>query len=73
MNLKETYDHIKKNVSELGTSTPTSAKFLSGTGVWTSPADFSGLKSGTTQAGAGAAAGELWVDTDDDNTVKRGV
>ena len=31
-----------------------------------------GLKSGTTQGGAGAAANELWVDTDDDNTVKRG-
>ena len=32
----------------------------------------SGLKSGTTQAGAGAAANELWVDTDDDNTLKVG-
>lgn len=31
------------------------------------------LKSGVNQAGAGAAAGELYVDTDDDNTVKRGV
>jgi len=31
------------------------------------------LKSGTTQGGAGAAAGELWVDTDDGNTVKMGV
>jgi hypothetical protein len=31
------------------------------------------LKSGTTQIGAGAAVGELWVDTDDDNTVKLGV
>ncbi|MHA2065281.1 MAG: hypothetical protein ACXABY_12970 [Candidatus Thorarchaeota archaeon] len=31
-----------------------------------------GLKSGTTQALAGAAANELWVDTNDDYTVKRG-
>ena len=31
------------------------------------------LKSGTTQGGAGAAANELWVDTDDDNTIKMGV
>jgi hypothetical protein len=31
------------------------------------------LKSGTTQAAAGAAAGELWVDTDDAYTVKMGV
>ena len=30
------------------------------------------LKSGTTQGGAGAAAGELWVDTDDANTIKQG-
>jgi len=30
------------------------------------------LKSGTTQANAGAAAGELWVDTDDSNRIKRG-
>lgn len=32
-----------------------------------------GLKSGVDQAGAGAAANELYVDTNDDNTVKRGV
>lgn len=32
-----------------------------------------GLKSGTTQGGSGAAANELWVDTDDDNAIKRGV
>ncbi len=38
MNLKEIFDFIKKNVSELGTGTPTSAKFLSGTGVWTTAA-----------------------------------
>lgn len=31
------------------------------------------LISGTDQADAGAAAGELYVDTNDDNTVKRGV
>ncbi len=31
------------------------------------------LKSGTTQALAGAAAGELWVDTNDSYTVKMGV
>ena len=31
------------------------------------------LKSGINQAGAGAVAGELWYDTDDDNTVKMGV
>lgn len=31
------------------------------------------LKSGTDQGDAGAAAGELWVDTNDDNTVKMGV
>lgn len=31
------------------------------------------MKTGTTQGGAGAAAGELWSDTDDDNTVKLGV
>ena len=30
------------------------------------------LKSGTTQGGAGAAANELWVDTDDGNTIKLG-
>ncbi len=30
------------------------------------------LASGTTQGGAGAAANELWVDTDDDNTIKLG-
>lgn len=33
----------------------------------------SSLKSGTSQANAGATEDELWVDTDDDNTVKRGV
>lgn len=32
-----------------------------------------GLKSGINQGAAGAAAGELWFDTDDDNTVKMGV
>ena len=31
------------------------------------------LKSGANQAAAGALAGEPWVDTDDDNTIKRGV
>lgn len=31
------------------------------------------LASGTTQGGAGAGAGELWVDTDDANTIKLGV
>lgn len=31
------------------------------------------LKSGTDQANAGAAANELWRDTDDGNTVKLGV
>ena len=31
------------------------------------------MQSGTTQGGAGASAGEMWVDTDDDNTVKLGV
>jgi len=31
------------------------------------------MKSGTDQADAGAAAGELYADTDDDNTVKLGV
>jgi len=30
------------------------------------------LKSGATQAAAGAAEDELWVDTDDDNTIKLG-
>ena len=30
------------------------------------------LKSGTTQGGAGATEGELWCDTNDDNTVKLG-
>jgi len=30
------------------------------------------MKSGTDQANAGAAANELWVDTDDDNTIKLG-
>jgi hypothetical protein len=30
------------------------------------------MKTGTTQANAGAAAGELWADTDDANTVKLG-
>lgn len=39
------------------------------TGRMTAP----GLVSGTTQANAGAAADELWVDTDDNQTVKRGV
>lgn len=33
----------------------------------------SGLKSGLDQTDAGAATGELYVDTNDDNTVKRGV
>lgn len=32
-----------------------------------------GLKSGTDQANAGAVVGELYVDTNDDNTIKRGV
>ncbi len=32
-----------------------------------------GLKSGTDQAAAGAAAGELYIDTNDDNTIKIGV
>ncbi len=32
-----------------------------------------GLKTGTDQADAGAAAGELYVDTNDDNTIKMGV
>lgn len=31
------------------------------------------LKSGINQGAAGAAANELWVDTDDDNTIKLGV
>jgi len=31
------------------------------------------LKSGTTQGSAGAVTDELWVDTDDDNTIKLGV
>ncbi len=31
------------------------------------------IKSGTTQGGAGAAVDELWVDTNDDNTIKLGV
>lgn len=31
------------------------------------------LKSGTTQGGAGASADELWVDTDDDNSIKLGI
>jgi len=30
------------------------------------------MKTGTTQGGAGAAAGELWSDTDDDDTIKLG-
>lgn len=34
---------------------------------------FCNLKTGITQVAAGAAAGELWSDTDDDNTVKLGV
>ena len=32
-----------------------------------------GMKSGTDQANAGAAAGELYIDTNDDNTIKIGV
>lgn len=32
-----------------------------------------GLLTGATQAAAGAAAGELWADSDDDNTIKLGV
>lgn len=32
-----------------------------------------GMKSGTDQSDAGAAVGELYVDTNDDNSVKRGV
>jgi len=32
-----------------------------------------GMKSGIDQAGAGAAAGELYIDTNDDNTIKIGV
>ena len=31
------------------------------------------MKSGTDQANAGAVAGELYFDTNDDNTVKMGV
>ncbi len=31
------------------------------------------MQSGTTQGGAGASAGEMWFDTDDDNTIKMGV
>lgn len=34
---------------------------------------FPSMKSGVDQATAGAAAGELWQDTNDDNTVKMGV
>jgi len=32
-----------------------------------------GIKSGVDQAAAGAVAGEVWADTDDDNTLKLGV
>ena len=35
--------------------------------------DFSAMKSGTDQSDAGAAAGELYSDTNDDDTVKLGV
>ena len=31
------------------------------------------MKSGTDQADAGAAAGELYFDTNDDNTIKMGI
>lgn len=48
---------------------------LTGTGDLTvtgTAISFANMKSGTTQGGAGAAAGELWADTDDANTVKLG-
>ena len=34
---------------------------------------FAAMKSGTDQSDAGASAGELYSDTNDDNTVKLGV
>jgi hypothetical protein len=56
----ETYSSTAKNTNQL--------KLLSDGGIIAA-----GMKTGTTQGGAGAAAGELWSDTDDDNTVKLGV
>ena len=56
-------------VTAIGAATRSTKMKLAGDGGL----HFTNMKNGTTQANAGAIAGELWYDTDDGNTVKMGV